>query len=105
MQTFEREQLYRKVPPPGEPILCYVDSIKVEDAALENEELRDIVKTMQRGRATGADGMRAEDLQQRLVGMTAREEDRDPGDGNRWRHFVRLIQIIWNTGTLPQQLW
>ena len=61
-QTAEREELYRKVHPPGEPIPCNVETRDVGDAAPSNAELREVVAGMHNGRAGGASGMRAEDL-------------------------------------------
>jgi hypothetical protein len=32
------------------------------------------------------------------------EEDSDVGLGNKWRTFVRLMQAIWEHGSMPKQM-
>ncbi len=52
--------------------------------------------------------MRAEDLKEWLRGAEE-EEDPETGDsredaGDRWPMLERLIQEVWHTGYIPQQL-
>ena len=49
-------------------------------------------------------GMRAEYLKEWLSGILVEEkgEDRQVA-GESWRTFVELVQIIWETESIPQQ--
>ena len=49
-QTKEREELYAKVPPPGDPIPINVDPFEINDAIPEDVEIRAVVRGMQNGR-------------------------------------------------------
>ena len=48
-QTSKRVELYRKVPPPGDPIPINVEPKDVEDACPGDVELRDIVRGLRNG--------------------------------------------------------
>ena len=104
-QTTEREELYRKVHPPGEPILCNAEATDVIDAALGNVELREVVAGMRNGRSGGAYGMKAEHLKGWLQGAISEgKEEGQEGAGTLWHVFVDLTQTVWETGTIPQQM-
>ena len=45
-QTAEREELYRKVSPPGDPIPINVEPFPVADDCPGDAELRDVVKQL-----------------------------------------------------------
>jgi len=106
-QTREREELYARVPSPGDPIRINVDPKPVRDDAPTDAELRVVVRGLRNGRAGGASLMRAEDIKAWLRGV---EDEEDPqvqgrqGAGDAWRAFVALIRSIWETGTIPQQM-
>ena len=107
-QTAERVELYGKVEPPGDSIPINVDPYNVEDEVPKDPEIREAVKKrLKNGRAGGASFIRAENIKEWLRGM---EDEEDPekegheGAGDRWRQFVRLIQSIWRTGSIPQQM-
>ena len=104
-QTAEREELYRTVHPPGEPILCNVETTYVNDAAPGDAELWEVVAGMCNGRAGGATGMKAEYLKGWLQGaITEEKEGGREGAGTLWRAFIDLVQTVWETGSIPQQM-
>ena len=80
----------------------------MEDEVPTNSVIRVAVKRkLKNGRAGDALFIRAEDIKKWLRGM---EDEEDPekegyeGAGDRWRLFVKLIQSIWRTGSIPQQM-
>jgi hypothetical protein len=105
-QTQERIDLYARVAPPGQSIPINVEPTPVDDSVPDDAEIRSKVKGMSNGRAGGASKLRAEDLKSWLHGMELEEKKPEghEGAGDRWRLFVRLIQTIWRTGTIPQQM-
>lgn len=105
-QTAEREELYRKVIPPGDPIPINVDPYEVQDEVPGDMEIRAKVKDLRNGRAGGASKMRAEDIRGWLRGIEEEEDQKrgTEGAGNKWRLFVKLIQSIWRTGSIPRQM-
>jgi len=104
-QTQERKELYAKVPPPGDPIPINVEPSPVRDEVPEEPEIREKVINLRNGRSGGAAKIRAEDIKQWLRGMIEEEEKGTEGAGDKWRLFVKLIQTIWRTGVLPQQMY
>ena len=102
LQTNEREELYKKVSPPGDPILINVKPFDINNKTPEDVEIRAVVNEMKNDRAGGASIMRAEDLKEWLTGIIDKEENGTEGAGEKWRIFVRLIQTIWEDGELPQ---
>jgi hypothetical protein len=67
-------------------------------------EIRVKVKNLRNGRSGGAAKIRAEDIKRWLRGMIEEEEKGTEGAGDKWRLFVKLIQTIWRTGTVPRQM-
>ena len=49
--------------------------------------------------------MRAEDIKQWIWGIIDEEVNNKEGAGDSWRIFVRLIQTIWETGEILQQVY
>ena len=105
-QTTEKVKLYRKVPPPGDPIPINVETKEVEDVCPGNVELRNVVRGLRNGCAGGTTGIRAETIKGWLRGVEReeKEEEGNAGAGDTWRTFVRLIQKVWETGCIPQQI-
>ena len=99
-QTSERVKLYRKVPPPGDPIPINVEPKEVEDTCPGDVELRDVVRGLRNGRAGGTTGIRAETIKGWLwaVGKEEKEEEGNAGAGDTWRTFINLIKKIWEKG-------
>ena len=61
-QTIEREKLYAKVEPPGEPIPINVEPFAINDATPTEAEIRAVVKGLKNGRAGGVSGIKAEHI-------------------------------------------
>ena len=88
-QTAERVDLYRKVPPPGDPLLIHVDKADIPDSPPSDGELRDVVRGLQNGRVAGASGLQAEHIKVWLSDvMREEEEESDVGLGDKWCIFV-----------------
>jgi hypothetical protein len=103
-QTAEREELYRKVSPPGDPIPINVEPFDLDDSIPEDAAIREVVAGLKNGRAGGSGGVRAEHIKSWLRDMIEEEEKGTENAGDIWRLFVRLIQIIWDKGEIPRQM-
>ena len=68
--TEDRVDLYRHVPPPGQPITMEVQPFPVEYSILEEEEINWAVRSLCLNRSGGPLGMRAEYLFQWLISAT-----------------------------------
>ena len=102
----ESETLFEG-PPPGDPIPIDVSQFDVRDDEPDDKEIREVVRArLKNGRASGASQLCAEDVKGWLRGMEDEEdpEKRAEGAGDQWRLFVALIQLIWRTGEIPQQM-
>ncbi len=94
-QTAKRVDLYRKVPPPGDPLPIHVDKVDIPDGPPNNGELRNVVWGLRNGRAAGASGLQAEHIKVWLSNvMREEEEESDVGLGDKWRIFVKLMEAI-----------
>ena len=103
-QTKEREELYTEIPPPGDSIPIHVEPFDLNDEVPEEVEIRAVVAKMRNGRAGGSGGIRAEHIKDWLRGMKEEEIEGREKAGDLWRLFVRLIQSIWRTGSIPRQM-
>jgi hypothetical protein len=104
-QTAERVALYRKAPPPGDPLPIHVDKADILDGPPSNKELWSVVRGLRNGCAAGASGLRAEHIKVWLRNVTRKEEeDGDIGLGDKWRLFVKLMKAIWERGCVPEQM-
>ena len=105
-------QRIRRRDPPGDPIPINIEPFDVADGVQPDLEIRVNVKGLSNGRTGGASFMRAENLKEWLRGQLEEEQEDEEkaeaarlrGAGTLWRTFVRLIQSIWETGVIPQQL-
>ena len=87
----------------------------IKDDTPTDDELRKVVRGMSNGRSGSTSRIRAEHLKEWLRGIVAEEKQADEqatthqgigdsGSGDNWRLFVKLIQTIWDTGDVPQQM-
>ena len=75
----------------------------MNNAVPGNAELREVVTGMRNGCAGGASGMKAEDLKGWIQGVISEEKEGGrEGAGTLWRVFVDQVQMVWETGTIPQ---
>ncbi len=104
-QTEERIALYMKVRPPGGNIPINVQPFNIPDGIPSNLEIRGVVSGLQNGQAAGAMGLQAEHIKVWLQDVEMKEEQAaHAGRGDKWRIFVRLIQAIWEQGSVPEQV-
>jgi hypothetical protein len=86
-QTAKRVVLYGRVSSTGEPLPIQV------------------VWGLQNGHAAGASGLQAEHIKVWLRNAVRKEEeDGDIGLGDKWCTFVRLMQAIWEHGSVLEQM-
>ena len=76
-QTKEREELYTRWEPPGDPTPCSTARPPLEDGTRLDAELWAAVKKLCSGRAEGGSTMWAEDLKAWLKGMEQEEKMAD----------------------------
>jgi hypothetical protein len=89
-----------------------VEPFAIDDEAPSDSEIRAAVQRLSNGRAGGASFMRAEHMKEWLRGQKEEEQEDEEraaaaaakGTGDRWRLLVRLVQMVWVKGALPQQL-
>ena len=66
------------------------------------------MRGLRNGRTGGTIRIRAETIKGWLRGMEReeKEEEGNAGAGDAWRTFLKLIERLWETGCIPQQvLW
>jgi hypothetical protein len=65
-----------------------------------------VVGELQNGCAAGAMGMKAEHLKEWLANVKWEEQEhgRVEGLGDHWQSFVKLLQAVWTTGSVPTQM-
>ncbi len=104
-QTAERVALYMAVPLVGWLLLINITPIPVPDKPPTDPEIQEVVAKLQNGRAVGATGMKAEHLKEWLQGIRREETEKSAeGAGDHWRLFVALVQVTWESGTVPTQM-
>jgi hypothetical protein len=104
-QTAERVTLYGRVASKGDPIPIHVNKADILDDIPSDGELRAIVRELQNGRAAGATGLQAEYIKVWLLDAVHEEEEQSNiGLGHKWRVFVKMMQAIWEHGSIPEQM-
>ena len=89
----------------GDPIPIHVNKVDIPDNIPSDGKLRDCVRALQNGRATGATGMQAKHIEVWLANAVRKEkEEGDIGLGYKWRVFVKMMQAIWEHGSIPKQM-
>ena len=68
-QTREREELYARQVPPGDPIPINVEPFEIRDETPEDAEVREVVRNLRNGRAGGDSKIRAEHIKDWLSGI------------------------------------
>ena len=76
-QTRGQEELYARNPPPGANIPVNVEPYAINDSAPGNDEIREQVRGLRNGRASGALGIRPENMKEWLRGVIDEEECED----------------------------
>jgi hypothetical protein len=98
-------ELYTAVTPLGWEMRINVTLTAVRDEPPTDQEIRGVVGQLRNGCAEGATGMKAEHLKEWLHGIKHEESENGvAGEGDCWRLFVRLMQAVWDSGTIPTQM-
>jgi hypothetical protein len=104
-QTAERVALYGRVASKGDPIPIHVDKAKNPDNIPSDKELWAIVRELQNECAAGATGLQAEHIKVWLSDAVPEEEEQSNiGLEHKWRVFVKMMQAIWEHGSIPEQM-
>ncbi len=104
-QTEERIALYASVPPAGEMLPINVQPFDNNDDIPSNSEIREVVRELRNGRAAGATGLQAAHIKVWLWDMVQEEKEQtSAGQGYKWHIFVKLMQTIWERGSMPEQM-
>jgi hypothetical protein len=102
--------LYARRQSPGDPLPLHLTPVEIGDDVTTDSKIRTVAGGLTNGRAGGASGMRAEHVKTWLRGVL-KEEDPERqgnfvGNGDNWRLFVELVQVVWTHGIIPcQMLW
>jgi hypothetical protein len=106
-QTSERVDLYARRDSPGNPLPINVTPVKINNNALSDGKLQQVVGKLTNGQAAGASGMRAEHIKEWLRDVRWEEHlegQGAEGTGDSWCLFVQLVQTAWTHGVIPRQL-
>jgi hypothetical protein len=104
-QTAKHVALYGRVASKGDHIPIHVDKADIPDDIPSDRELRDVVRELQNGRAAGGTGLQAEHIKVWLMDVVREEEEQSNiGLGHKWWVFVKLMQAIWEHGSVPDQI-
>jgi len=101
--TAEREELYTREDPPGDPIPVVVTPFDIEDAPPTDEEIATAVRRKKSGKAAGISGLRAEDFKAWLA-AAEREEGDSAYEPKMWNCLCKTIRHIHSSGETPQEL-
>jgi hypothetical protein len=104
-QTAERTALYGRVASKGDPIPIHIEKADIPDHIFSDAKLRDCVRSLWNGCAAGTTGLQAEHIKVLLADPVRKEEEEgDLGVGNKWQVFVKMMQTIWELGSIPEQM-
>ena len=98
--TLERQDLYSRRTPPGDPIPVLVEPFDVVDTVPSEEEIAAAVCRLPRGKAPGPSAMRIDHFKE---WYTEAVREKEPVR-TRWEALVEIVQYCYNTGDLPQEV-
>ena len=90
----KREELYRKVPPPADPIPVNVKPFHMNNKIPDKAEIRVTVKWLCNDHTKGVPSICATDIKLWLWGSEDKEKGGQAATGDKWGVFVHLIHII-----------
>jgi hypothetical protein len=104
--TVEREALYAKRPPHGEPLPITLPApFNVPDGLFDDEEIATAVRRLPRGKSPGPTGMRAETIKEWLkLWEIATEKELPINDNHPWIVFRALLRHVSSTGSVPSRM-
>jgi hypothetical protein len=104
-QTAEHIALYGRVASKGDPIPIHVNKANILDNIPSDAKLRDCMRALQNRRAAGATGLHMEHIKVWLANAVRKEEEEsDIGLGHKWWVFIKMMQAIWEHGSIPEQM-
>ncbi len=109
-RTEEFATPHAATPPPGDPIPCSLPSpYDIDDSIPSRDEIKEATSRLKNNKAPGPSGMRAEHIKD-WVKLAFPEEyyqgqgEPPPPQPEPFDALVELIQHMWRTGELPQEL-
>jgi hypothetical protein len=104
-QTAKRIALYGRVASKGDPIPIHVNKASIPDNIPSDGELQAVVRELQNRRAAGVTGLQAEHIKVWLTNVVRKEEEQSNIRlGHKRWVFVKLMQAIWEHGSVPKQM-
>jgi hypothetical protein len=104
-QTAKCSALYGRVALKGDPIPIHVNKANIQDNILSDKELQEVMRALQNRCAAGATGLQSEHMMVWLSDTVHKEEEeKDIGLGYKWGIFVKMMQAIWEYGSIPKQM-
>jgi hypothetical protein len=104
-QTAKHVALYGRVASKGDPIPIHVDKADILDDIPSDGELRAVVRELRNRHAAGATGLQTEHIKVCLTDVVREEEEQSNiGLGHKWWVFLKLMQAIWEHGSIPEQM-
>jgi hypothetical protein len=77
----------------------------INDNVPSDLEIREVVRELQNGQAAGATGLQAKHIKVWLLDVVQEEKEQMiAGQGYKWHIFVKLMQTIWERGSVPEQM-
>jgi hypothetical protein len=104
-QTAKLIPFSRRAASKGDPIPIHIDKADIPDDIPTDGKLRDCVRPLRNGCATGATGLQAEHIKVWLADAVCKEkEESDIGLRYKWQVFIKIMQAIWEHGSIPEQM-
>jgi hypothetical protein len=102
----ERIDLYAARRPLGWLLPINIDPAPIPDVVPMDAELQMVVGHLRNGRVAGTTGMKAEHLKEWLANVKRKEREDGgvEGLGDCWQLFVKLLQVVWTTVTVPTKM-
>ncbi len=104
-QTAEHIALYGRVASKGDPIPIHINKANILDNISSDAKLRYCARALWNGCTAGATGLQAEHIKVWLADAARKEEEEgDIGLGHKWRVFIKMMQAIWEHGSICKQM-
>jgi hypothetical protein len=100
--TNDYKQLYRALPSTADPINIHIPTCTINDDIPHYDEIARAVRNLRNGKAPGHSRLRAEHLKELL--HQAEREGATDDDKKGWEQVCTVIQHIFNTGEIPEEM-
>ena len=91
-------------PPPGLPLATHVDPDKINDEVPLEAEMEAAVCCLRSHRAGGHTHLNTEQLKKWRKEAYTGDQSKTPSWRERWLCLVEIVQNMWRTGNIPQEL-